>query len=721
MFDVSRLVRPTRVLGLFAAFAALASSAAVLHAGPPPKPHSVARQWNEENLFAIRNDLARPPIQARNLYHVSVAMYDAWAAYSPVADQVIHHEKRTATNVAAARNEAISFAAFRVLNARYANSPGAAVTLASFEAKMIELGYDPNFRGTVGNSPRALGNRIANSILFNGLNDGSNEANNFANQQYAPINPPLVVALPGNPDVLNPNRWQPLALDFFVDQNGNVILGGYPAAIAPEWGKVKSFSLSPADENIYVDSRGTWHVYHDPGTPPQIGGVGDAIYRFGHELVSVWQSHLDPTDDVLWDVSPASLGNAQVPSNIGDLSNLATYTSFYDLQDGGDNGTGYAVNPVTGLPYKPQIVPRGDYARILAEFWADGPSSETPPGHWYTILNYVSDHPLFVPQFGGQGPVLDSLEWNVKSYLVMGGAMHDAAIQCWGNKGWHDSARPITAIRYMADNGQCTDPLAANFDVAGIDLIPGLIELVTKQTTAPGGYHEHLKGSEGKIALYTWRGPPYIGDPETEFAGVGWILAENWWPYQRPTFVTPPFPGYPSGHSTYSRTAARVMGLITGDEYFPGGMSEFHCPQNEFLVFEDGPSVDVTLQWARYQDASDQCSLSRIWGGIHPPFDDLPGRIRGDIIGPDAVNRAVHYFGGVVSCPADIFPQATGGDGVIGPGDLAQLLAQWGNCPGSGLCSGDISPTFAAGGGDGVVGPADLAQMLSTWGICSSK
>ena len=49
------------------------------------------------------------------------------------------------------------------------------------------------------------------------------------------------------------------------------------------------------------------------------------------------------------------------------------------------------MNPKTGMPYESQIVPRGDYTRVLAEFWADGPDSETPPGHWFTILNYVND------------------------------------------------------------------------------------------------------------------------------------------------------------------------------------------------------------------------------------------------------------------------------------------------------------------------------------------
>ena len=48
--------------------------------------HSVARQWNEELLHAIRNDFARPTVHARNLFHTSVLMYDAWAAFDETAD-----------------------------------------------------------------------------------------------------------------------------------------------------------------------------------------------------------------------------------------------------------------------------------------------------------------------------------------------------------------------------------------------------------------------------------------------------------------------------------------------------------------------------------------------------------------------------------------------------------------------------------------------------------
>jgi hypothetical protein len=135
-----------------------------------------------------------------------------------------------------------------------------------------------------------------------------------------------------------------------------------------------------------------------------------------------------------------------------------------------------------------------------------------------------------------------------------------------------------------------------------------------------------------------------------DVAGVGWILAKDWWPYQRPSFVTPPFAGFPSGHSAFSRAAATVLDRFTGSPFFPGGMGEFHAPRNQFLVFEDGPSVDLTLQYATYYDASDQTSLSRIWGGIHPPQDDLVSRHIGVEIADDAFAHALSLFATPPAC-----------------------------------------------------------------------
>ena len=124
------------------------------------------------------------------------------------------------------------------------------------------------------------------------------------------------------------------------------------------------------------------------------------------------------------------------------------------------------------------------------------------------------------------------------------------------------------------------------------------------------------------------------------------MRAVDWIPYQRRTFVTPAFPGLISGHSTFSRAAAEVLTMFTGSAYFPGGLGEYVAKKGEYLVFEDGPSVDVRLQWATYYDAADQAGQSRLWGGIHIWPDDGQGRQLGSIVGIDAANLAKKYFDG---------------------------------------------------------------------------
>ena len=132
---------------------------------------SVARQWNDTILSAIRIDTPRPPVHARNLYHLSSAMYDAWAAFDPVAKGEFTSEKHLNIASDAARNEAISYAAYRILSDRY--KPGLAVNPAGsqtlFDNKMTALGYDKNITTTVGNSPAAIGNRIAAQIIASSM------------------------------------------------------------------------------------------------------------------------------------------------------------------------------------------------------------------------------------------------------------------------------------------------------------------------------------------------------------------------------------------------------------------------------------------------------------------------------------------------------------------------------------------------------------------------
>jgi len=79
--------------------------------------NTVARVWDERALAAIRVDTPHPPAQARNYFSLSVCMWDAWAAYDTNgAVGYIYRGKATAANILAARNEAISYAAWRLLN-----------------------------------------------------------------------------------------------------------------------------------------------------------------------------------------------------------------------------------------------------------------------------------------------------------------------------------------------------------------------------------------------------------------------------------------------------------------------------------------------------------------------------------------------------------------------------------------------------------------------------
>jgi hypothetical protein len=622
---------------------------ALVFAALPARAESVARQWDEALLGAIRLDYPAPTVHSRNLFHLSAAMWDAWAAYDPQAQGYFVDEAATAADVEAARAEAISFAAYRILKFRFVVpkcSPGAAAYAATnFDALMTDLGYDKDFTATSGgvDPPAELGNRIAAAALAAGLADGSNEADAtapYTDPTYVPMNPPMVVDVPGvlqaveegepPPELPFPNHWQPLSLDFLVLQNGIIVGAATQKFLGAGWGKVTPFAATRANEAA---------VYHDQGPPPAMGcdpappcALDTAIKDDTVDLIAK-SSQLDPDDGATIDIGPGAWGNNPLGTN---------------------DGTGYALNPRTSAPYAPNVVKFADFARVLAEFWADGPTSETPPGHWNSIANYVSSHPQVVKRIEGIGPVVGDLEWDVKLYFALNAAVYDAAITAWDHKRKYDSSRPITHIRYMGGKGQSSDPFAPFYDPLGLPLIPGLIEVVTAESSAPGERHEFVlraipntapqqyEVAIGEVAIYAWPGQP--ADPENEYSGAQWIRAIEWLPYQRETFVTPPFAGYVSGHSTFSRSAAEVLTRFTGDDYFPGGLGTFTAPQDTFLAFEIGPTETVELQWARYYDAADQAGISRIFGGIHPQADDFAGRRAGYEVGNDAFEKARSYF-----------------------------------------------------------------------------
>ena len=600
------------------------SKTALLVVKLPAEGRSVARRWNEALLDAIRKDYPAPTVHSRNLYHVSAAMWDAWAAFDPVAKGVFVQEKLGAADIPAAREEAISYAAYRILSHRYAHSPGHVVSQSLFDALMEDLGYEASLTERSANTPAALGNRIAEIILLYGIYDGANEENDYADDTgYAPVNDPFNVNQEGT-TLVDPNRWQPISLDFAVTQNGLPLGADTQEFLGSNWGKVKPFAMDKAPEEP---------LYHDPGPPPMLGTETADLYKWDALEVVDFSRYLDPTQ----------------PGLGGEVIDIGPATSLNNPL-GTNEGTGYNAiggNPVTGEPYVPNPVKHADYGRVLAEFWADGPASETPPGHWNTLANGLQDHPLFERRFMGEGEPLDPLEWDVKLYLALNGALSDAAIAAWGTKAHYDYARPISMIRYMAGLGQSTDPNLPSYHSNGLPLVPGLCELITAESSASGERHAHLADRIGEIALFTWLGEP--DNPHTQIGGVGWMAALQWSTYQLSTFVTPPFAGYVSGHSTFSRAAAEVLAAITGSPYFPGGLGTYTFPANDWLEFEAGPTETFQLQWATYYDAADQAGISRLYGGIHVRSDDLKGRILGAVVGKTAWEKALPHFTGTLA------------------------------------------------------------------------
>lgn len=580
-----------------------------------PQGWSVARIWDEQALALIRQVVPAPGVHARNLFHLSAAMWDAWAAYDATADGYFVTEKQSAGDVGAAREVAISYAAYRVLHWRYAVVSDLQPAQAELDQTMTRLCLRPDYDDAQADNAAALGNRIAAAVLEFGRTDGALEDERYVDSTYRPSNEPLIVAEPGA-NMADPDRWQPLALEKQLSQNNLPIPGKVQSFIGPHWGHVTSFAMQPSEAGTPID----------PGPPPRLSdpATHDAFQQAAVEVIR-YSSQLDPADGELVDASPASLGNNALGTN---------------------DGHGHAVNPVTGQPYEPHLVARADLQRVLAEFWADGPKSETPPGHWNVVANAVTDSPGFVRRIGGQGRDLDRLEWDVKMYFALNSAVHDAAIAAWGLKGRYDSARPISMIRYMGGLGQSSDPALPAYHPDGLPLEPGLIELVTAESSAPGGRHENLVGHVGEVAIRAWRGFP--ADPATQKSGVGWIRAVDWVPYQRSTFVTPAFAGFVSGHSTFSRAAAEVMTSLTGTPFFPGGLSEWTTRSGE-LLHEEGPTTDVTLQWATYYDAADQAGISRLYMGIHISADDFEGRRIGAQCGIAAWAKALRYFDGSAS------------------------------------------------------------------------
>ena len=307
----------------------------------------IATDWNEQVLEAIRNDYARPTVHARNLMHSSIIMYDCWAAYDTTSSEhyflgntlgdytcVFDFENFSIPSDLAERQEAqeisMSYGVYRLIKHRYMNSPQAAATMTNIYIQMAIQGLDTLVVSTdyLNDGPAALGNYIAEQIIAFGMQDGANETDDYGNLCYTAVNPNILPENPGTSGIIDPNSWQPIELSVSIDQSGELITE-VPPFLGPEWGNVQGFALRDSNLTQITRDACLYNCYYNPGPPVFIdttvaSNFDESYYKWGFGMVLKWSEHLDPTDGVMWDISPASLiYNGETPS-------VEDFPSFYD-------------------------------------------------------------------------------------------------------------------------------------------------------------------------------------------------------------------------------------------------------------------------------------------------------------------------------------------------------------------------------------------------------
>ncbi|MEZ5351870.1 MAG: vanadium-dependent haloperoxidase [Bryobacteraceae bacterium] len=213
--------------------------------------------------------------------------------------------------------------------------------------------------------------------------------------------------------------------------------------------------------------------------------------------------------------------------------------------------------------------------KVIAEYWADGPNSELPPGHWNEFASFVA--------------VRDNmgLDDTIKLMFVVGNAIGDAAIATWEAKRFYDYVRPITAIRHL------------------------------------------FRGKQ----IRAWGGP-----------GMGTIDIDGsaWRPFQVPTFPTPPFAEYTSGHSAFSRAGAEVLKRFTGSDKF----GFFYAQTKPLAADPTVPVGDVILHWSTFTEAAQEAGESRLYGGIHFYEGNVAGLGMGRSVGEVVYQKAEQLWTG---------------------------------------------------------------------------
>jgi hypothetical protein len=196
-----------------------------------------------------------------------------------------------------------------------------------------------------------------------------------------------------------------------------------------------------------------------------------------------------------------------------------------------------------------------------------------------------------------------TLDQDVKLFFAIATVVFDAFISCWETKRHYDSSRPWTLVRHLY---------------------------------------------RGQRVL------GYLGPCK----GFGLVPAEEWHPYSPSTFVTPPFPGYTSGHATASGAASKILELFTGADRYEcvairkaGELTEDGCTVAQMQAVEGRPAKiaderEVRLLLPTFSATAEMAAVSRAMGGYHIPTDNIVGLDVGRRLAAWSWPRYQAYFDG---------------------------------------------------------------------------
>lgn len=244
---------------------------------------------------------------------------------------------------------------------------------------------------------------------------------------------------------------------------------------------------------------------------------------------------------------------------------------------------------------------------------------------------------------------------------------------------------------------------AATDDGGGIWLANGgailLVNNLIAENSAPNGGGLYVRGSgtilnctiTGNLAS-SEGGGLYYGDGGGELTIANSILRGNLAPSSPELFYTG---GVQS--ISYSNVGGGWPGLgnLDADPRFADANA------GDYRLAGDSPCIDAGDNgMVPLEIETDLAGESRF-------IDDPNTPDTGAGPGPIVDLGAFEFQGDDANCPADL-----DGNGVVGAGDLAICLGQWGQA------SGKSGPPLADLDGDGVVGAGDLAMLLGAWGSC---